>query len=127
MDEYTKALAHHNTLFQRGELNFQDFMPSDLPSSTKAYFMMWVDSNGWSAKLHQPVEDNLYLFEIDHPMVRYLVHLPSDEWGEHMWGDKNFENLDNNLALSLLVPNKQFGGPETIKDIFDSMDEYELE
>ena len=39
-----------------------------------------------------------------------------------MWGNKNFDNLDNNLALALLVEKGADLGPERIQEIFDNFD-----
>jgi len=39
-----------------------------------------------------------------------------------MWGDENFENLDNNIALSMLSKGGGLG-IDAMKDIFDQFDQ----
>lgn len=116
-----RALDHYNLLFQHKEFRFQDFDVDTLPESTKKYLNTWVIFFKRTVELHMPVFENTYVFHIAHPVVKYLICDAISE--THMWGDKNFENIDNNMALSLMSASMSSGiSPEDLKDIFDHMD-----
>jgi len=119
MNRQERALNYYNSLFENNEFNFVEFDASSLPETTRRYYMMWVEGLGHTAKLHKPVREETYVFLLDHPIIKYLLH--DAVAGSHMWGDKNFENMDNNLALSLLGKGGGLG-IDMLKDIYDSMD-----
>lgn len=115
----SKALEIYNELFAKGELNFVDFDINELPKATTSYFKMFITEHGWSAKLHKPVIDGEYLFQINHPKVRYLAH--DSENAGHIWADENFDNLDNNEALIELSGLKGQNA-KMMKKMFDDID-----
>jgi hypothetical protein len=130
--EITEA---YNKIHEKGEFDFQEFAMEELPESTQRYLMMWVEHFGYTALVHTPPIEGTFVFKINHPVVQFLVHdsLACSGCGErscgcnmskgsHMWGNKNFDNLDNNLALALLVEKGADLGPERIQEIFDKFD-----
>ena len=70
--------------------------------------------------MHSPPIDGVYLFEIQHPIVRYLMHDSSNS--SHMWGDKNFDDMDNNLALAMLSEKRTGLGIERTQEILERFD-----
>lgn len=120
MNRKDQALEHYNLLFQQGKLNFQDFDISTLPEPTQNYVGMWVKFFNRSVKLHLPIFEDTYLFQIIHPIIKFLIHDPIEV--SHMWGDKAFGNIDNNLALSLISASASKIPPDDLKDIFDAID-----
>jgi hypothetical protein len=109
-------------LFKQRKLNFQDFQIEELPESTQQYLLAWVKYFKRDAKLHTPIFMDTYVFLISHPIVKYLIHDPIDK--EHQWGDKNFENLNNNQALVLMSASAKNTPipPDDLKDAFDYID-----
>lgn len=109
-----QALTIYNELFRTSKFIWSDVEPSELPASTKQYVNMWLVDTGTTFKLHKPVINNVFVFKVDNKSVVYLIHDANAE--SHMWGDKNFENLDNNTALATLA------GAESLKRVFDTID-----
>jgi len=95
-----KAIEIYNKLFAENKLNFSDFEISELPESTRRYLETIVLDLGYSVSLHNPVIDDEYLFRINHPIMKYLLHNPN--YPSHIWADTDFNNVENNQALVLL-------------------------
>jgi hypothetical protein len=100
-----------NEMFEKNEFEWVE-LDDNLPSTTKEYLALIQDYV--EVKMHIGPIQGIYVFSINHPVVKYLIHDPGISG--HMWGDAKFENLDNNAALSAI-----WGEPR-MKKLFDGID-----
>lgn len=115
-----EALKHYNHLFATDNFNWTDTNIEELPESTRKYIKHILDS-GHTVKLHLPVEGDLYLFLVNSEAVPYFIHHAN--YSSHMYGDKDFNNIHPNQAISALCC-EQYGIPtDSLTKIFDKIDE----
>jgi hypothetical protein len=118
-DRKQNELNRYNAIAQKNAWSFQDVSLEELPDSTRKYVETFLVHLGVSFKLHKPVIGNTYVFGIDNDLVRFLIHNAAS--GEHMWGNKDFDNIDNNTALAHLMGSK-YGGEEIVHKLFNKID-----
>lgn len=53
--------------------------PKDLHYSTQEWLRRWVYYFGWTAEMHHKPIDGHYIFRLNHPQVKYLIHIPESE------------------------------------------------
>ena len=109
----------YDELFRDDEFNWVDVDFDSLPDSTRSYLKQFL--SGFNLKYHHPPINGEYVFLIDHPVVQYLIHDSVSE--SHMWGDVDFENLDNNYALAVLLAPTLGIEVHKAKKLFDTADE----
>ena len=126
MSDPQQTLAKLNNLYTSNGFEWVDPDISSLPSSTAEYVSHWLVETNAQFTVARQIVNGVYVFKVDNPVVKYLVH---DSKGDrHMWGDENFNNIENNTALVALVSagNQskilQAYGPDGLKKIFDSID-----
>jgi hypothetical protein len=118
-DRVQYTINRYNEIVESGQLNLVDVNLGELPASTQKYVKVWLGSFGIPFKLHKPVINHTYLFVVDDNLARYLMH--DSLKGSHMWGDKNFDNLDNNTVLAHFAGTKG-GNEKAIRQLFNSVD-----
>lgn len=92
----------YNDLHREGAFDFVPLEQLELPATTREYLNMVVLELGYQVQVHRQPEGGVYLFQINHPVVRYLMYDPAGK-GRHMWGNRRFDNLDNNMAIAMLA------------------------
>jgi len=133
-----------NELFANDKFEWVGVDLDALPNNTRIYLEKFVLFFGYTVKVHNDTIEGQYVFSIEHPTVKYLIHDPEgdadpeglfthvpqgmkdkmdiQEKGSHMWGDANFDNIEGNLALaSLAAPD---GGAELLKKNLDHIDDF---
>lgn len=118
-DRKQNELDQYNAIAQNGAWSFKDVSLEELPDSTRKYVETFLVQLGMSFKLHKPVIGNTYVFSINNDLVRFLIHNAVS--GEHMWGDKNFDNIDNNTTLAHLI-GSEHGDEEATRKLFNKID-----
>jgi len=111
-------LDAYNKLAKTNSFHWSSVSLDELPESTYEYVDMWLVRQNIAFQLHRPVIGNVFVFKVDGGPVAYLVH--NANTAGHMWGDKNFDNLDNNTALAELLSKKT--GIKDLKRLFDMID-----
>ena len=101
-----------NTMFTNNEFEWVELDLTKVPASTKTYIELIPDTV--SIKMNKASVQGIYIFMLEHPEVKYLIHDPALH--SHMWGDVKFENLNNNQALSSIW------GKPNMKEILDKFD-----
>jgi len=114
-------LNQYNTIAQSGKWSFSDVNINELPPSTRKYVETWLLPFGIRPRLHTPVIGHTYVFSVDDDLIKYFIH--NTEIGSHMWGDKNFDNISNNEALSHLAQKKYGSDPRMMKRLFGAIDQ----
>lgn len=97
----TEEIEAYNEIHRKKKWEFKSFSLNEIPSNAKDYLETFLVPIGIEIKLHQPVIGKTFVFSIDHPTVKFLVHNTRGQ-GWHMWGDKNFMNITNDAAHKLL-------------------------
>ncbi len=118
-DAELQALEKMNEMFKNNSFLWIKVDFKTLPPSTRNYLQKFVTCYKHKVNRHVDTIDGQYVFKIDHPEVAYLIHNPGN--ATHMWGDKNFENMDGNCALAVLA------GAPGLKPIFDVLDKIQRE
>ncbi|MFA5766562.1 MAG: hypothetical protein WC919_01395 [Candidatus Paceibacterota bacterium] len=114
-------LNQYNEIAQTNGWAFSDVNIRDLPPNTQKYVEAWLLPFGIQPRIHKPVIGNTYVFAVDDDLIKYFIH--NSSIGSHMWGDKNFDNIDNNDALAHLATKKYGGDARAIKRLFSAIDQ----
>ena len=112
-------LDQYNRIAQAGRWSWRPVELSELPASTREYVQTWLVHFGVKFELHKPVIGDTYVFRLDNDLVHFLIHHSAS--GSHMWGDANFNNLDNNTVLAHLVTGGGVAENE-IRKLFGAID-----
>lgn len=108
-------IEYYNRLHRNAGWKFGPFDRAKLPPTTRAYLDQFVPEPT-PVSLHQPVRGTTHVFRLEHPVVKFLVHdstgARTGDPGAHMWGDKDFNNIDNEQAHRLLGTWQRVANPD---------------
>ncbi len=113
------TIEQYENMIKQGLLTRQDIQLDVLPESTQKYiaYLQTTEIKIWSL---YPTIGQIFIFEIDHPKVKYFIHNPVEE--SHMYVDDKCENIDNNEAIAELIHFKTGYDKETLKFWFRQTD-----
>lgn len=102
------AIANeYEGLVNDGSITWLPLSLEDLPDSTRKYVKMMLVDLGWDCQVSDKVLGGTYLFKVDHPVVKYLHHVPQND--THMWANEGFhESLDNSRIFNVLALGEQY-------------------
>lgn len=94
-DEYERLVGD-------GSITWKPVDLDELPINTRSYVEMMLVEPGYTFSVSDKVVKGTYLFQVEHPVVKFLHHIPQFE--THMWAGEGFhEALDNTQIFEVLV------------------------
>lgn len=100
--ELSFICAELETLVNDGGITWKPVNLEELPVSTHTYVDMMLVKPGYNFAVADVVLKGTYLFKIEHPVVKYLHHVPQLDL--HMWAGEGFhEALDNTQIFEVMV------------------------
>jgi hypothetical protein len=99
-DEYERLIGEGSIGWSQADL-------SKLPPNTKSYLEMMLVIPQWDFEVADQVIEDTYLFRIDHPVIKYLHHIPQTD--QHMWAGEGFhEALDASKIFMVLIMGQEY-------------------